>query len=404
MTQGQALQGLRVLEFGDYISAAYCTRLLAHYGAEVIKIERPPAGDLARRHGPFPNDGPHPEKSGLFLLLNAGKLGVTLDPETSTGRALLLDLVRQADVLVENHRPDEMERWDLTYETLGAVNPSLVMTSITTFGQSGPNRDRKAYAITASAASGVAFRIGDPARQPLTMPYDRADYWGGMNAATATMLAIMARWKSGRGQQVDISTADCLNTYNNPLDYLDYVDTGYYPRRNGHRNPAIYPFVLLPCKDGYFGLIVGNDRQWARFLQVMGNPAWADDPRYKDRNAMDLQRKEELDNLIKPWLAQRTKAELWEIFRKNRIPWHPVQTVDELLEWEQLKVRDYWDRTEHPDAGAWTLPGAPFKLSETPATPLSPAPRLGADNTRVYCELLGLSELDMARLWRTSII
>ncbi|MEE9284350.1 MAG: CoA transferase [Dehalococcoidia bacterium] len=404
MKNDQALQGLRVLELGDYISAAYCTRLLAHYGAEVIKIERPPAGDLARSHGPFPDDSPHPEKSGLFLFLNGGKLGVTLNPDVHSGRALLLDLLRQADVLVENNSPSQMEQWGLTHEALRAVNPGLVMTSITAFGQSGPYRDCKAYAITSAAASGIAYRMGDPARQPLTMPYDRAEYWGGMNGASATMVAIMARWRSGRGQHVDISTVDCLNTYNNPLDYLDYVDTGYYPRRTGHRNPTIYPFVLLPCKDGYFGLIVAHDAQWARFLQVMGSPAWANDPRYRNRNALDTQQKEELDNLIKPWLAQHTKAELWRIFRENRIPWHPVQTVDELLQWEQLKVRGYWERTEHPDAGAWTMPGAPFKLSESPALALGPAPRLGQDNARVYRGLLGRTEADLLRLRRADII
>ena len=394
----RALEGLRVVEFGEYISAPYLGRLLTLYGAEVIKIE-PPAGDRARRHGPYPKDAPgDPDRSGLFLYLNAGKLSVTIDPAAPGGADLVLDLARRADILIDNFMPKELEAWGLTPERSAAANPTLVHTSITTFGHFGPYRDFKGYALTASAAGGVAYRTGDPKRQPLAMPYDRADYWGGMNAASATMIAVMNRERTGRGQHVDISTADCLNTFNNPMDYIDYVDTGFYPRRGGNRNPTIYPFVLLPCKDGYYGLIVAHEKQWKRFGDLMGNPAWMSEPRFADRDKAGKEYPEEIDDQIKPWLAQYTKAELWRKFRESRIPWHPAHTVAELLEWEQLQVRDYWTEVSNGGGPPLRVPGAPFKLTASERVEPGPAPRLGEHNEHVFGGLLGRSPSDLEKL------
>lgn len=386
-----------MVEFGDYISAPYLGRLLLLYGAEVIKVE-PIGGDRARRHGPFPEGAEHPDRSGLFLYLNAGKKGVTLDPSTRDGARLVTDLVRTADILIDNQAPKDLEAWGLTPPQLLEANPSLVHTSITVFGHFGPYRDFKAYALTASAAGGVAYRTGDPERQPLAMPYDRADYWGGMNAASATMIAMMHRERTGKGQHVDISTADCLNTFNNPMDYIDYVDTGFYPRRGGNRNPTIYPFVLLPCKDGYYGLIVAHDKQWNRFGDLMGNPSWMAEPRFADRDTAGREYPEEIDEQIKPWLAQYTKAQLWQMFRESRIPWHPAQTVAELLEWEQLQVRDYWNQVTNGTNRPMRVPGAPFKLTASERVEPEPAPRLGQHNKQVFTELLGHTTVVLQRM------
>ena len=405
MDSPQVLADLRVLELGDYISAAYCARLLADYGAQVVKVEPPGAGDTARRHGPFPNNEPDPESSGLFLALNTNKLGVTLDVATPTGAGLLRDLVRHVDVLVENNHPDDLERWGLTYQRLKEINPALVMTSITVFGHEGPYGRHKGYALTASAAGGAAHRIGDPKRYPIAMPYDRADYWGGMNGAPATMLALAARRRTGRGQHVDISTTECINTFGNGNDMIAYADTGFVTRRRGiHVENMAYPYTILPCKDGYFGLILGYQRHWDRLVDLIGNPPWSREPRYRDRAAMGFQYPEEVDELMKPWLAQHTKQELWAMCRERGIPYHAVQTVDEVLHWEQLQVRDYWRQAHDGQGRSWTLPGAPFKMSRTPARAKGPAPRLGQHNKQVYGGMLGLSDADLVHLRRTGVI
>ncbi len=400
----QALRALRVLELGDYVSAAYCGRLLADFGAEVIKVERPQEGDLARRHGPFPSNEPDPECSGLFIALNTNKLGITLDFTTPPGRDLLLELAAHVDVVVENHHPDDLERWSITYADLRTANPSIVMTSITPYGHDGPYSRHKAYAINTSAMAGAAHRIGKADRYPLAMPYERADLWGGMNGAPATMLALAARRRTGRGQHVDVSSAECINAFGNGGDIIHFADSGTTTHRHGIRAPLPYPYTVLPCKDGHFGLILGYQRHWERFGRVMGDPPWAKEPRYLDRAQMGFAYPEEVDELVRPWLAQHTKQEIWGMCRENGIPYHPVQTVDEVLDWEQLRARDYWDRVPDARGREWTLAGAPFKMGRTPARRQGPAPRLGQHNAHIYEDLLGRSAKELADLGRTGIV
>ena len=398
------MEGLRVLEFGEYLSAAYTARLLGDYGADVIKIERYPAGDVARRHGPFPGDAPHLEKSGLHLYINANKRGITLNPETATGRDLLRRLLEHVDILVENNPRARLEEWGLDYESLREVNPGLIMTSVTVFGHQGPYRDYKGYALTATAASGVAFRMGDHERHPITMPYDRADYWGGMHAAAGTMTAVMARERTGAGQHVDVSTADAVNTIINPLDYINYADVGAYPKREGHRVLIQYPFTVLPCKDGYVAMMVAQDRHWQRFVEGMGNPEWASQPRFQDRFAMGTEYPDETDAMLAPFLMSITKREFWDLCRERNLPWQPVYTIEEVMESEQLEYRGYWRKIDHPDAGEWTYPGPPFKLTETPGEIGRRAPRLGEHNQEVYGGLVGLSNVELTRLRQAGII
>ncbi|MEE9286320.1 MAG: CoA transferase [Dehalococcoidia bacterium] len=403
-SKGRVLSGLRVLELGSYISAAYCARLLAEQGAQVIKIEQPGAGDLARRHGPFPDNVPDCERSGLFLFLNTSKLGVTLDVATPTGADLILELVRHADVVVHNYLPQDLERLGFTYERLRRVNPTLVLTSVTAFGQEGPYSRHKAYAINAAAGGGAAHRIGKPDRYPIATPYERIDYWGGMNGAAATMLALLVRRRSGLGQHVDIAATEALNTFGNGNDTVNYVDTGAITRRHGIRTPIWYPYTVLPCKDGYFAMIIAHDHHWQRWLELMGNPEWAQNPRYQDRPAMGHDYPEEVDELVKPFLARHTKQELWAMCRERKIPWHAVQTIDEVLEWEQFKARDYWQRVADGRGAEWRLPGPQLRLVGTPAGPMGPAPTLGQHNTEVFGQLLGIPPRELASLRRTGVI
>ncbi len=404
MSAPQVLRNLRVVELGELISAACCARLLAEYGAEVIKVERPGAGDLARRHGPFPGGQPDPERSGLFLFVNMNKLGITLDIATREGHALLLGLLRRADVLVHNYLPQTLEALGLAYERLRRINPALVLTSVTAFGHEGPYSRYKTYPINASAAAGAAHRIGRPDRYPIAMPYSRSEYWGGMTAAGGTMLALHVRRRTGRGQHVDISSVEAINTLSNGIDTVNYVDTGSVTRRHGIRTPISYPYVILPCKDGYYGLIIANQNHWDRFIELMGSPAWAKGPRYQDRVAMGHDYPEEVDALIKPWLARYTKKEVWAMFRAAKIPWHPIVTIDEVMDWEQHRYRGYWRRVPGATGHGWTVPGHQFRLLRAPACDFRPPPRLGQHNDQVFRGLLGRSERDMAALRSKGVV
>lgn len=404
-SSGQALADLRVLELGEFISAPYAAKLFGEMGAGVIKIERPKVGDEARRYGPFPNDVPHRERSGLFLYLNTSKRSVTLDLETATGRDIFLELCRHADVLIENKDAAELRRLGLEYETLREVNPRLVVTSVTVFGRTGPYKDYKGHAINAAALSGIAYRVGDPERAPLATPLSRSDYWGALNAASASMTALFARRKTGRGQHVDISSAECMSALINSLNVIDFVDVGFYPTRGGRRLGYIgYPWVVLPCKDGFFCLITVQDRHWQRWVELMGSPEWAKDPRYQDRDTMGKVYPQEVDELILPFLRDKTKAELWQMCREQQIPFQAVQNMEDLANCPQLEARGYWTEIDHPEAGRLRYPGAPYKLSETPWHVQRPAPKLGQHNAEVLCGQLGFSTLDLSDLRRTGII
>ncbi|MCI0788890.1 MAG: CoA transferase, partial [Chloroflexi bacterium] len=204
------LNGIRVLDLGSGISGPWCAKILADYGAEVIKVESPGSGDAARRMGPFAGDDPDPEKSLTFLYLNTNKKGVTLDPSSASGRRLLDRLLAEADVLVENYPPARSKELGLDYASLAEVNPQVVVTSITPFGQTGPYRDYQATDIVTYALSGLMYHSGDSDQEPLRNVLDQSFYVAGISAAAATQVALFARLTSGEGQHVDVSAAECL--------------------------------------------------------------------------------------------------------------------------------------------------------------------------------------------------
>ena len=408
MTQS-ALADLRVVELGNFISAAYAAKLMADLGAEVVKIEPPGIGDESRRHGPFPDDIPDAEKSGLHIYLNTNKLGVTLDVSKHRGRDLFLRLVKDADVVVENNHPSRLSGLGLDFEALAAVNPALIVTSITPFGQQGPYRDWKAHAINVMAASGQMFRMGDPERPPLNGPLSRANYMGAYNAASATMVAVLARAMTGRGQHVDISEAQCIATFVAHQDVLLNYKAGVPVQgRSGQRmRRATYPAEVMPCKDGHmFFQLVREDFQNKFFEEALGAPDWwKDNPRYHDWAAMGRDYPEEVDGKVAPWFMARTKKEIWDLCRKIRVPVHPMQTIQDQLDSDHLAERQYLVEVEVPGGMKVRVPGAPWKLARTPWAMRRPsAPRLGEHNRLVYGERLGLTESELAELAAEGVV
>ncbi|MFQ5829847.1 MAG: CaiB/BaiF CoA transferase family protein [Candidatus Methylomirabilia bacterium] len=380
-----ALTGLRVIELGELVSAPYCGKLLADHGAEVVKVE-PPEGDRARRHGPFPHDVPHPERSGLFCYLNTNKLGVTLDVHGEEDWARLHTLIGTADVLVENLYPPALEALGLAPEETRRRWPHLIHVSITPFGHRSPYRSWRGRALQASAAGAATVTIGEPGRPPLPLPVSQPDYQGGVNGAIGALLALFARERTGRGQHVDIATADVVAFYGGITSTM-YTPYGLPWSREGHRasrSGGYYPYTILPSQDGCVCLITRSGHPWKRFCEAMGNPPWTRDPRYRDRRRMGTEYADEVDALLVPWLREHTMDELLEIFRRQGIPFSIVRTADRVARCPQLRARGFFVQISRAEVGALTYPGAPWKMSRTPWRVDRPAPLLGEHNEVVF--------------------
>jgi len=393
------LKGIKVVELGNFMSAPYCTKLLADAGAEVIKIEKPNRGDESRQYGPFPNDLPDPERSGLFLWLNSNKLGITLNPDTAAGQKICKALLKDTDVFVTNLPEDELRGMGLDYPSLQEPFQRLVMVSITPFGTSGPYSKYKAYHLNSAATGGICIGIGDPDREPLTMPLSQGAYQAGVSAAGAALVALLARRKSGLGQYIDISEVEvwaALHVGHHILTFLYRGVTGI--RRGIHTGYFNYPNVCLPCKDGYVCLVTPQLEQWNRFVELMGNPEWAKKPRYMNRRAMQEEYPEEVDALIIPWLMQRNKEEIFKACLEKRIPCSPVYNIAELLEHPHLKARMFFREIDHPLAGCLKYPGAPYRFSKQSEQSVRPAPLLGQHNEEILCDRLGLTRDELATL------
>ena len=402
----KALSELKVVEYGSFVSAPFCTKLMADLGAEVIKIEEPGTGDESRNHGPFPDDVPHPERSGLFLYLNSNKLGITLDVTTSTGRDILRELLKDADVFVENNPPQLMNELQLDYPRLRELNPRLIVTSITPYGQTGPYRDYKAYAINCCAFGGVSQSIGHHWREPLTFPLSMGHYQAAVSGAGATMVAILARDTTGRGQHIDISEADVWATYHVGFGVTIYSFIGREHLRNGYLGGGwTYPTGrFIPCKDGYMALCSPQIKHWKKLLELMGNPEWAEEPRYRDRRAMEYDYPEEVDALLAPWFLERTKKEHFEFFEKNAIPFAPLYNIEDEVNDSHLSEREFFTTIDREETGPLKYPGAPYKFSKTPWALERPAPQLGEHNEEIYCGRLGYSREDLEALRRAGVI
>ncbi len=403
-----ALSGISVIELGSYISAPYCTKLLADLGAEVIKVEEPELGDEARLHGPFLGDIPHPERSGLFLYLNANKRGITLDVRTGTGRDIFSQLLKKSDICVTNLPPALLEEVKLTPSDMRRYNSNLIAVSISPFGQSGPYSNYRGYDINCAGLSGVSDCTRDPHREPLRLPLDQSHYQGGSHAAAAALVALLARNTIGKGQQVEISEADVWAAYHQPGRINLFIREGRLRRRSGHRSPGLYPYTILPCKDGYVSMLAGRSRQWKAFLELIGGgkiPAWyANDPRFTNRFEMGWKYADEMDSLLAPWLMAHTKEEIFALCQERGIPFTPVYNMEEVLHHYHLKARDYFVEIKRPEAGSLRYPGAPYKLSKTPWRIRRPAPRLGEHNEEIYSHYLDFTKEELVRLRQNRII
>jgi CoA:oxalate CoA-transferase len=400
----QALSGIKVIEFSEFVAGPYCGKLLADLGAEVLKIEKPGLGDRSRSWGPFPENLPHPEKSGLFLFLNTNKLGITLNTETALGAKILRDIVKQADVLLENSPPGKMTEMGLDYETLHRINPSLIVTSITPFGQTGPYRDYKSCDLINSHLSGEAF--GNPAEgvedmekySPLKTPLHVGDSMSGLTAAVCTMSAIVGRTSAGTGQHIDLSQQEALASVGRQELAFQMIEKLPATRQRGRKRRGGIVYI---CKDGYVCVWAGPF--FDALVQMLGNPDWAQDQIFQDPVSRSIYM-EEFNQLVSAWMVQRTTEEVNRAAIEYGVPCSPIRNIGELVDDEQLAFREFYVDIEHPAAGKLRYPGAPYKFSGTPWSIERPAPLLGQHNEEVYCHKMGYSRSDLVKMRQAGII
>jgi len=379
-----ALAGIRVVELGEGVSAAFCAKLFADFGADVVKAE-PPGGDVTRRWGPFPQDRPHPEKSGLFHFLNTNKRSILLDPGGPEGRAGLLRLVAEADVLIENFLPARWREWGLDYAQLSRENPDLVMISITPFGQTGPYADWNACDLNAYHLTGASSRYcGRPGEAPLEHGTFAAEFFGATAAAAWGLAATTGRARAGGGQRLDVSCAEAIAaTFVGGQNIGGFAQDGKFERRTGVGMPLGAPATIVPCKDGYVWMLALEPGQWKGLVQVMGNPEWAQLDLFEDMFTR-AQNADVIYPFIQEWTMQHGKAEIMEWCQEAGCPVTAVFTVAEAAEHPHLQARGYLVDLEHPDLGKFRTLGAPFKLPASPGGARTAAPRLGEHEGRGF--------------------
>ena len=380
----KALSGTRVLEYAQFVSGPYCTKLMADLGAEVIKIE-PPEGDIARKRGPFPGDIPHPERSGLFLYNNTNKLGVTLDLNSTEDKETFKRLIENTDVFIEDTSPGTMKSLGLDFSTLKKINPRLVMTSITPFGQTGPYNNYKAYYLNLSHGSGLSyscpFQPLDPhilEREPVREGGLIAEYDCGISAAIATLSALYLCQYTGTGQYIDVSKQEALLHLIRP-EMAMYFVSGHRDHRADRDMPSSWAGVHL-CKDGYMLIFFIDDKAWHSFVDLTGNPEWANDENLGIAEKRRELHSEGVHPLIRPWTAEHTREEIFHGLQKHGCPAAILYKVGEVPNTEHMKARDFFVAIDHPESGKLSYPSGLAKFSKTPTAFQRPAPLLGQHN------------------------
>ena len=391
------LDGIKVLDLTRVLAGPYCTMMLADMGADVVKVERPGAGDDTRGYGPPFLHG----ESAYFMSINRNKRSLTLNLKHDKALAIMRRMLEMTDVVVENFRPGTMESFGFGYEAVREFNPRIVFCSISGYGHTGPEAKLPGYDLIIQGKGGIASLTGDPAGPPFKVGTSQADIIAGMMGFQGILLALLARQQTGQGQKVDIGMLDCqvaLLTYQAGI----YFATGESPTRMGNQHPTITPYETYQCQDGYLNLACGNDNMWRAFCRAIEQEAWIDDPRFHT-NAARVEHRRQLSALIEPVMLQKTTQEWIELLRGHCLPCGPIQSVGEVCEDPQVLARDMVLPLEHPKAGTIRVTGVPIKLSDTPGEVHSPPPILGEHTSQVLSDWLQLDAAEVDALHQESV-
>ncbi len=381
-----ALRDVRVLDLTRVLAGPFCTMLMGDLGADVIKIETPGAGDDSRSFPPFIG-----AESAYFMNLNRNKRSITLDLKTTEGKGVFLDLVKCADVVIENFRPGTMEKMELGYEKLSQVNPLIIYSSISGFGQYGPYRDLPGYDIIGQAMGGIMSVTGWPDSPPTRTGTAIADVLAGLFTCIGILSALAARKDIGRGQNVDVSLVDSVVSAMETIIQI-YLVEKREPQRVGNRYEFIYPYDSFPAKNGWVVIGIGNDKLWKEFCTAIGREDLLGVDAYKT-NIDRVQHNESVKNIVQEWTLRHDVKEIVDIFLEKKIPCAPIYGVRDIAEDEHIaKAREMIIDVDHPVAGSMKVVGLPIKLSQTPATIQTPAPLLGQHTNEILQEVLSYSK------------
>ena len=392
------LEGVKVLDLSEDLAGSFCARLLADYGADVLKLE-PPRGAALRRMGPFFHDDPHPEKSLFFLVMNLNKKGATLNLETTTGQSILKQLARRVDVIVESFQPGYLASLGLSYDALERQNPSLILTSVTPFGQDGPYSQYLGEEIVSYAMGMIMSISGVQGREPLKHGGFQAQYEGGLNAAASTAMALFLQGSTGQGQHIDVSITECVASTMIGTQTMYPFIGGTYPRRRATGSMFGHP---MPCADGWVIAQTGGGATWEGIADFFQAPEMVE-PRFAE-NARRAQSDEALDRIVVNAIKDRGKWDLFASAGQARILFGLVQTPLELADCPQLQARHFYREVEHPVIGRIKVPAVLFDYSLTPYQQCAPAPTLGQHNQEIYVDGLSYTRQDLSRLRQTDVI
>ncbi|GAA3447609.1 CaiB/BaiF CoA transferase family protein [Planomonospora venezuelensis] len=397
--RGLPLGDIRVVELGQLLAGPFCGQLLGDFGAEVIKVEDPGRGDPMRQWG---REKPH-GKSLWWPVVARNKKSVTCDLRTARGQELVRELAARSDVLLENFRPGTLERWGLSPEELHAVNPRLVITRVTGFGQTGPYAPRAGYGSIGEAMGGIRYVTGDPDRPPSRAGISLGDSLAATHACVGTLVALHERERSGKGQVVDSAIYEAVLAMMESL-LPEWQQTSYQRERTGPVLPNVSPSNVYPTEDGESILIAANqDSVFRRLAAAMGEPGLADDPRYATHGARGAHMAE-LDELIAAWTARHPADDLLAHLNDGGVPAGRIYTARDMFADPHFAAREAIVRVPHPDFGELAMQNVTPRLSATPGGVRSPGPALGLHNDEVYRGLLGLGDEEMARLRAEKVI
>ncbi len=393
------LAGVRVLDLGHYIAIPILTRMMSDLGAEVIKVEAAPHGDLTR-FVPYLRDG----YSGSFIQHNRGKQSICVDLKSPQGATIVRELARHCDVITENYSPGILTKYGPGYEDFRKVNSHVIMCSISGFGQDGPLKHRVGNDTVALAMSGLMHLTGDPEGPPVYVGLFIADENAGVHGLAAVCAALYHREKTGVGQYIDLSLLECMfHLHDTALQYYVMSEGKLNPNRFGSHRYLLAPCGIFKARDGYVAITV-LDHQWDTFCEVVGRRKWAKDPRFADRNDRAKNRME-LAKLVEEWLqSYSTRDEPLALLEKARILSAPVLDIAQIATHPVITERGAMQKIEHPGIGAIALPKSPFRMSETPVMILDRAPFLGEHNEQVLEKYLGYSREKIAELTEMGIL
>jgi crotonobetainyl-CoA:carnitine CoA-transferase CaiB-like acyl-CoA transferase len=382
-TQPLPLAGIRVIDYSHFLAGPYLSRCLAALGAEVIKVERPKAGDAGRAHPYFVSG-----QSGYFLQQNMGKRGLCVNVKDPRGLELVHALAKAADVFVENYRPGALQKLGLGYETLSKLNPKLVYCSVSAYGHTGPDSAQPGFGLIAEAKCGAMAQLGVPGEAPPLLRMPIADMYTGIHGVAAVCAALVGRHATGKGQHIDMALYDCM------VSMHDYAVQCYtlsggkdIPVQTGHDLPHSTVYGVFPAHDGYLVIAAQVDDAWKRLARVVGGEAFAADARFHDPAGRNAHREEALAK-VRAWtLAQPSVKACIAALEAAEVPCAPVQNIDDVLADPQIQARGMIVEQEHPVLGRVRLPNLPFRFSDCDTSPRSVAPLMGQHNRDIAASL-----------------